>query len=285
AAARLLAGRPESFEQVVLGIQLLATAPGGVPGVLRVRAGRLGPEGVTPLTLSAAAQDRRVVSFELEDHTYALHYTIDDVLAGVTRNGGAFELSDLTTARIRTTAGDTWQVGDRTFVRLHGQPRVGVLGSKHMVVDPSDQRGHKWDAVYTEAPDADHRVDIKVRLEGHGTGGLLVGASTGTSGFTGLMLRLACETHCTAQLVQFNEGGSPQDLSRAVALPLAPMAGYAVRFEVQGDQVTAQIASRTLRATLREPLTPGHVGWVVGTGSRVFLRDWEITRSEPSTQP
>jgi hypothetical protein len=281
AAMRYLSGRPETFEQVELGLRLLVPPSSPTQGRAVLRLGRIGPDGVRAVDVPIELTDGVVTSLELDGHRFAMVFAEDGRLDRVTRDEGPFTLAQLPTARVPTTAGDRWSVGDREFVRLAGHPHLGALGATQIALEPGEG---ELGAIYTSAPWEDQRVTSEIDVAAGHAGGVLVRGSTGSGGFQGVALMIQCEqSRCSAGLRTFDGTGAERALGREVDV-VRRDAGFPVVLEIRDETITATVAGTKLRGRLDGALTPGHVGWVVRSGSRLLIRDWRIEDAAPSTQ-
>lgn len=280
AAMRYLSGRPETFEQVELGLRLLVPPSAPRQGSAVLQLGSIGPGGVRAVAVPVELSDGVVTSVQLDGHRFSMQFAENGDLERVTRDGGSFTLAQLPTARVPTAAGDRWTVGDREFVRLEGHPRLGALGATQIALEPSDG---ELGAIYTSAPWNDQRLASTIDVGPRQAGGLVVRASTGPAGFRGSGVMIRCgQDRCRAGLATFDGAGAERKLGREA--DVGPSGSFSVVVEIRNETITATVAGTKLRGRLDAAPPPGHVGWVVLPGSRLLIRDWRVEDAAPSTQ-
>jgi len=279
ASMRLLSGRPEPVEQLLLGLRVLATA--GQDGSATLPTGSLASGQLVLRTAAMKMRGSEIQSLRLAEREVTFDRGADGHVASIRFDGRPVRAVDLTTVRVPTTAGDRWEAGGRTFVRLNGSPRVGVLGADEFVLESGGGETAPDGAIYTQAPSADQTVEATVQLQGKGLGGQIVRASTGQGSFCGVAVMLRCDGGCHARLASFDGAGHERELAPEVKVADAQASeGVLVRLSIRGQDVTAKVAGRQLRGRLAEPMPPGHVGWTVKPGSRLVVRGWTIGSSK-----
>lgn len=284
ALMRSLAGRPESFDQLLLGLETLAPGGAGSDGK-QIRLGKVTEEGIQPVLVDLVFEGDRITGLAFEGHKYVAQLGEDGRIVELLRDGARFELGDLAAIQVATTKGNRWHVGDTELVRLHGRPEVGALGRRRFVL-VGGGASSSWDAVHTLAPSAEHRISCRMGIDGDARGGVLVRASTASRGFHGIGLLVGCQQGCRAQLVRFDGDGATSVLGNQVELAdTQPSGGFDASLEIEGNDVRAMIAGKALSATLQAAPPPGHVGWIVGSEARLSVRDWIIRDASSTDQP
>ncbi len=279
ASMRLLSGRPEPVEQLLLALRVLATV--GQDGSATLPTGSLASGQLVLRTSVLKMRGSEVQSLRLGEREVTFERGAGGQVASIRFDGRAVRAVDLTTLRIPTTAGDRWEAGGRMFVRLSGSPRVGVLGADELVLESDGGETAPKAAVYTEAPSSDHVVEATIQLGGKGVGGQIVRASTGQGSLRGVAVVLRCDSGCHARLASFDGDGHERELAPEAKVADAQASeGLLVRLSIRGQDVTANVAGRQLRGRLAEPMPPGHVGWMVNPGSRLVVRGWAIGSSK-----
>ncbi|MBI5535303.1 MAG: hypothetical protein HY898_21425 [Deltaproteobacteria bacterium] len=284
ALSRWLAGQGHAFEQLLVGLSVLADGSGG--------AVQLGQQaGKASLRVPVTLQEGVVAGFELDGHKWTIERSGGGAISRLrvdNREPGAWAVSS---ASVPLTAGDRWAAGTLQFVRLSGAPRVAVLDDGRIIIASAQPAtGQGLDAIQAKAPAADHEVLATVRVES-GKGGLVVRAVSGTSSFQGVALKLTCEPpggsdsapagqssdSCVASLVQIDDAGQEQ----AVASPASPIGaqpsgGFQVRLAIKGSDVRASVGTVEIQGKLSKALKPGHAGVMVERGGRLEVRDWRV---------
>lgn len=279
ASLRFLAGRPESFEQVMLGLDTLA--PRAIEdGVAKLELGKVTENGIEPVEVQVLAKEGRIIGLSFEGHRYEAKLGPDGDIRSVHRDGAPFEAGDLSQIDVPTSEGDRWLVGTTEIVRLFGHPRIGALGQRRFVMVASDQ-AKGLEAVYTEAPTVDHAIRCRISIDRKGQAGMIVRASTAASGFHGAGVLIDCESRCTARLVRWDGTRSETVMARPIVLSAQAPAEWEVSIVIASDKVRAKVGDRELGGTLATPLPVGHAGWVVGPGARLSGRDWSIEDASP----
>lgn len=279
AALRLLAGRSEPAEQLALAWRALAVRAAGAAASAQV--GRMTGADWQLQHAAVVLDGDRVTSVSMAGRTIGFEYGADGRVTSMRRDGKPIRSSDLALVRVPTAGGDRWQAGARDFVRLNGEPRVGVLGQDELVLEAAPEGGTGNDAIYTEAPGADQVVEARLQLGGGREAGQLVRAATGTGSFQGVVLVLRCTDSCFAKLVSVDGAGHERELASEMKVSDGqPSDGLLVRLSIRGQEVTAKVAGKQLRARVVQPVAPGHVGWMVRPGSRLMVRNWLIERAK-----
>ena len=274
ALMRSLAGRPESFNQLLLGLETLAPNVGA--SGREIRLGKVLADGIQPVRVDLVVEGDRITGLAFEGHRYVAQLDSDGRITELLRDGARFELGDLAAIQVATTKGNRWHIGNTELVRLHGRPEVGALGRRRFLLVGGDSSS-VWDGVHTLAPSPDHQVSCRMGIDGSGRGGVLVRTSPGSQGLHGIALLLGCEERCNAQLVHFDGSGGNKPLGDPVALAdTQPSGGFAVSLAIEGNAVHAVIASKSLSARLQAVPPPGHVGWIASSEARLSVRDWLI---------
>ena len=281
ASMRSLSGRPESFEQLLLGLEALA--PGAASTERKeIRLGKVTVDGIRPVTVEVVVEDGRVAGLAFDGHRYDATFGSDGKVAEVRLDGETYEVGDLSAIEVPTTTGDRWHVGETEFVRLFGRPELGALGRRRFVLTSTAGMA----AVYTQAPTADHEVRCRIGVNGKQQVAVIGRASTGASGFHGAGVLVGCDDVCRAQLVWWDGRGGEQTLGSSVVVARQqPTAGFHVSLTIEGKQVRAKVADKELRGRLQSALPPGHVGWVVRSGARISVRDWTIEEASSTAKP
>jgi hypothetical protein len=283
ASMRSLSGRPESFEQLLLGLDALAPGAGSTERK-EIRLGKVTVDGIRPVTVEVVVEDGRVAGLAFDGHRYDAAFGSDGRVAEVRLDGETYEVGDLSAIEVPTTSGDRWQVGETEFVRLFGRPELGALGRRRFVL--TSAAGTGMAAVYTQAPTADHEVRCRIGVNGKQQVGVIGRASTGASGFHGAGVLVGCDEVCRAQLVWWDGQGGEQPLgSSVVVASKQPTMGLRVALTIEGKQVRAKVADKELRGRLQSALPPGHVGWVVRSEARISVRDWTIEEASSTAKP
>lgn len=258
ALLRTLEGKTGPLAQLQLGLSLLALPASGSAAADSLTAGRTRGDGhVEPLAVThvKTAESGLVTAFTVEGHAYA----IDEPSGKVTRDGAPVTLGILRTARIPKLEGDTFAAPTRTWRRLTGKPRVGVVDDGRVRVVASRQG---FDAIGLDA-NADVRWEADLVVDA-AAAALAVRALPGDGSFVGLALLVVPGEPSTAQLLAVDASGRGAPLAPPMELEPQPEGGWHVVLEVKGDKLAAQVGERVQSG----PVPPGYDRGAVALAAR-----------------
>jgi hypothetical protein len=265
AAARLIAGRPESAAWLGDALGALAVfAPAG-----DAKDGLVVPVEHGPATHVVLEPTGSANAFRLGAHLWRIDRGPAGAVGSLKRDGAPVALSMLQNAHVAPTDGSSWTGAGMVFARLTGGPRVAISAGPRVRVVGSGYA----DAVSTPSPSDDLTLDADLRVDG-APAGIAVRALPAGRGFEGASILVVPGSPAHVAFVVGEGSGAETAAAPVVEAPAGP--SVHLHLTLAGKTLLVTVGQATTTVALPDALAHGDLALRAYAGGILDVSGWKV---------